>query len=279
MRSSMKLARVAHEGMVWWGAVDDDEISLLAPDGQVSLGSWTVESLQSRANSPAGVVSLDSVELLAPVPAPSKVICVGLNYRDHAAESGLAIPKVPLVFAKFPSSVVGPDAEIVLPDDTDEVDWEVELAVVIGRPSRHLPQETALEAVLGYTVAVDVSARDLQASDGQFVRAKSFDTFCPIGPWIATVDDLGAADDLGIGLRLNGETMQDSSTSELVFGVAEILAFCSRVATLNPGDLILTGTPSGTGFGFDPPRYLSAGDEIVAWVEGIGELANPVVGT
>lgn len=275
----MKLARVAHKGSVWWGAVDGDGISLLAPDGQVSLGSWTVESLQSRASSPAGVVSLESVSLLAPVPSPSKVICVGLNYRDHAAESGLSIPESPLVFAKFPSSVVGPDAEIVLPEDTDEVDWEVELAVVIGRPSRHLTKENALEAVLGYTVAVDVSARDLQASDGQFVRAKSFDTFCPIGPWITTVDDLGAADDLGIGLRVNGETMQDSSTSELVFGVAEILTFCSRVATLNPGDLILTGTPSGTGFGFDPPRYLSAGDEIVAWVEGIGELANPVVGT
>lgn len=272
----MKLARCAHDGVVWWGAVDGDVVTLLAPDSEISIGSWTVAALKAAALHPAGAASLGDVTLLAPVSAPSKIICVGLNYRDHAIESGLAIPETPMIFAKFPSSLVGPGAAIVLPEDSNEIDWEVELAVVIGSPARHVSESDALDVVLGYTVAVDVSARDLQISDGQFVRAKSYDTFCPVGPWLVTVDELGDAGDLGIGLTVNGETLQDSRTSELVFGVREIIAFCSRVATLNPGDLILTGTPNGTGFGLTPQRYLSPGDEIVAWVEGIGELNNPV---
>lgn len=274
----MKLARCAHEGDVWWGAVEDDSISLLAPTGQIPIGSWSHGALTARASSPAAVVGLEDVALLHPVPDPSKIICVGLNYRDHAAEAGMAIPETPLVFAKFPSSLTGPGAPILLPDDSTQVDWEVELAVLIGSPARHVPEESALGVIAGYTIANDVSARDLQASDGQFVRAKSYDTFCPVGPWLVTVDELGAADDLEIGLRLNGDTVQQSRTSQLVFGVAEIIAFCSRVATLNPGDLILTGTPHGTGFGLNPQRYLSPGDEITAWVEGIGELTNRVVG-
>lgn len=274
----MKLARCAHDGVVWLGAVEGDEVSFLAPDGEIPIGSWTAGALEGRVASPERVLALEDVVLLAPVPTPSKVICVGLNYRDHAVESGIAIPETPLIFAKFPSSVIGPGSDIVLPEDSDEVDWEVELAVVIGSPARHVAESSALDVVAGYTISVDISARDLQVSDGQFVRAKSYDSFCPTGPWLVTVDELGAAEDLGIGLSVNGETLQDARTSEFVFGIAEILAFCSRVATLNPGDLILTGTPSGTGYGLDPQRYLSPGDEIVAWVEGIGELTNPVVG-
>lgn len=274
----MKLARCTHQGVVWWGAVDNNDVTLLAPDAGVSLGSWTAGALEGALRRPAGVVGLAEVGLLAPVPTPSKVICVGLNYRDHAKESGMAIPEKPVIFAKFPSSVTGPGAAIVLPEDSNEIDWEVELAIVIGSPTRHVSAADALDAVLGYTVSVDVSARDLQVADGQFVRAKSYDTFCPIGPWLTTADELGDAGDLGIGLKVNGETLQDSRTSELVFGVKEIVAFCSRVATLNPGDLILTGTPSGTGFGLDPQRYLKAGDEVTAWVQGIGEITNPVVG-
>lgn len=274
----MKLARCAHDGEVWWGAVEDGAISLMAPAGQIPIGSWSADALAARAAHPAAVIGLDEAALLTPVPDPSKIICVGLNYRDHATEAGMAIPEIPLVFAKFPSSLTGPGAPIVLPEDSSQIDWEVELAVVIGSPARHVPEERALDVIAGYTVSNDVSARDLQRSDGQFVRAKSYDTFCPVGPWIVTVDELGAADDLEIGLRLNGEILQQSRTSQLVFGVAEIIAFCSRVATLNPGDLILTGTPHGTGFGLDPQRYLSPGDEITAWVEGIGELSNRVVG-
>lgn len=273
----MKLARFAHHGIVWWGLVEQDDVTLLAADSEISVGSWDVPALEAAALQPAGVVARSDVTMLAPVSAPSKVICVGLNYRDHAIESGMAIPEKPMIFAKFPSSIVGPGAAIVLPEDSNEIDWEVELAIVIGRPARHVSESDALDFVLGYTVSVDVSARDLQISDGQFVRAKSYDTFCPVGPWLVTTDELGDAGDLGIGLKVNGETLQDSRTSELVFGVREIVAFCSRVATLVPGDLILTGTPNGTGFGLDPQRYLNPGDEITAWVEGIGELRNPVV--
>ena len=273
----MKLARCAHGGGVWWGTVVDDEVRLLASADALSLGSWSLTSLEALSRAPAAVVGLDTVRLLSPVPAPSKVICVGLNYRDHAEEAGMAIPETPLIFAKFPSSLIGPGAPVVLPEDSSDVDWEVEMAIVVSRPARHVAAARALDVIAGYTVANDVSARDLQLSDGQFVRAKSYDTFCPVGPWLVTVDELGAADDLEIGLRLNGETLQQSRTSQLVFDVAEIVAFCSRVATLNPGDLILTGTPHGTGFGLQPRRYLSPGDEMTAWVEGIGELTNPVV--
>jgi 5-carboxymethyl-2-hydroxymuconate isomerase len=274
----MKLARCAHEGAVWWGSVEGDRVSLLAPEHEIPIGSWTLDALNAAATRPVGTAPLESVTLLTPAPAPSKVICVGLNYRDHAIESGAEIPEIPLIFAKFPSSVVGPGSPIVMPEDSNEIDWEVELAVVIGSPARHVSESDALDVVLGYTVSVDVSARDIQVSDGQFVRGKSYDTFCPVGPWIVTVDELGDATDLGIGLSVNGETLQNSRTSELVFGVREIIAFCSRVATLNPGDLILTGTPNGTGYGFDPRRYLNPGDDMLAWVEGIGELFNPVTG-
>lgn len=274
----MKLARCTHDGEVWWGAVEGERVRLLAPAARIPIGTWTMGALEARAARPAAEVALDDVGLLNPVPDPSKVILIGLNYRDHAVEAGMAIPETPMAFAKYPSSVVGPGSPVVLPEDSDQVDWEVELAVVIGSPARHVAEPDALDVIAGYTVANDVSARDLQISDGQFVRAKSYDTFCPVGPWVVTVDELGAADDLGIGLRVNGETLQDSRTSQLVFGVAEIVAFCSRVATLNPGDLILTGTPHGTGFGLDPQRYLQPGDVMVSWVEGIGELSNPVVG-
>ncbi|HEX2154216.1 MAG TPA: fumarylacetoacetate hydrolase family protein [Acidimicrobiia bacterium] len=273
----MKLARCAHDGDVWWGSVEGEEVRLLALAGQAPIATWSAGARRARHAHPLGVVALDEVVLLNPVPDPSKVICVGLNYHDHAAESGTTIPDTPLVFAKFPSSLIGPRTPVILPDDSAQVDWEVELALVIGNPARQVPESGALDVIAGYTVSNDVSARDLQLSDGQFVRAKSYDTFCPVGPWLVTVDELGAADDLGIGLRLNGETMQDSRTSQLAFGVAEIVAFCSRVATLNPGDLILTGTPHGTGYGLDPQRFLSPGDEMTAWVEGIGELTNPVI--
>lgn len=273
----MKLARCGFRGVVWWGAVEGDEIRLLTPSESMPIGAWTAGTLERLVVSPPFVAGVDDVSLLAPVHTPSKVILVGLNYRAHALESGMDIPQRPLVFAKWPSSVIGPGAPIVLPEDSDQVDWEVELAVVVGSPARHIAESDVLDVIAGYTVSNDVSARDIQVSDGQFVRAKSYDTFCPVGPWIVTTDELGTADDIGIGLSVNGETLQDSRTSDLVFGIAEIVSFCSRVATLNPGDLILTGTPQGTGFGLDPQRFLQPGDSIVSWVEGIGELHNPVV--
>jgi 5-carboxymethyl-2-hydroxymuconate isomerase len=263
---------------VWWGQVEGGEVRLLTSADDLPISAWTPGALERLVSRSTTTVALDDVDLLSPVPAPSKVILVGLNYREHAAEAGLALPERPLVFAKWPSSLIGPGTPIVLPEDSDEVDWEVELAVVIGSPARHVAEKDALEVIAGYTVSNDVSARDVQLSDGQFVRAKSYDTFCPLGPWMVTVDELGAADDLGIGLSVNGETLQDSRTSDMVFGAAEIIAFCSRVATLLPGDLILTGTPHGTGYGLQPQRYLKPGDQVKAWVEGIGELHNPVIG-
>jgi len=209
---------------------------------------------------------------------PGKIVAIGLNYRDHAREAGLELPLRPLVFAKFPSSVIGPGADIVIDRSlTARVDWEVELAVVIGRRLRDVTPAAALEGVYGYTVGNDVSARDVQFGDGQWVRGKSFDTFCPLGPEIVTPDELGDVQALGLRTRVNGETVQDSSTAEMVFGVAELLAFCSRSFTLVPGDVLLTGTPWGCGEFMDPPRSLSAGDVVEVEVDGIGVLSNRVV--
>jgi 2-keto-4-pentenoate hydratase/2-oxohepta-3-ene-1,7-dioic acid hydratase in catechol pathway len=209
---------------------------------------------------------------------PGKVVAIGLNYRDHAREAGIELPTRPLVFAKFPSSVIGPGEEIVIDRAlTERVDWEVELAVVIGQRLRDESPESALRGVFGYTVGNDVSGRDAQFADGQWVRAKSFDTFCPLGPEIVTPDELGDVQALGLRTRVNGELVQDSNTGEMVFGVAELLAFCSRSFTLEPGDVLLTGTPWGCGEFMDPKRSLAAGDVVEVEVDGIGTLRNPVV--
>ena len=215
---------------------------------------------------------------LGPPLIPGKIVAVGLNYRDHADESGVEAPSSPLLFAKYPSSVVGPgDAIVVDPEVTARADWEVELAVVIGRRMKDVSADEALDYVLGYTAANDVSARDLQFGDGQWTRGKSLDTFCPLGPVIVTPDELGPTDDLRLTTKVNGETMQDDSTNNMIFGVPEILAHCSRHFTLEPGDTILTGTPPGCGEFMDPPRFLSAGDIVEIAVQGIGTISNPVV--
>lgn len=208
---------------------------------------------------------------------PEKVICVGLNYRDHAEEQGVELPPAPLFFAKFANSVAGPDDPIVLPPEGGHVDAEAELAIVIGKRARRISEDDALDVVAGYVVANDVSARDLQFSDGQWFRGKSFDTFCPLLPDIAPVDRLGDAGDLQIVQRLNGEVLQDSRTSSLIFGVREIVARATDFLTLEPGDLILTGTPAGVGIFRDPKVQLKVGDEVEIEIEGIGVLRNPVV--
>jgi 2-keto-4-pentenoate hydratase/2-oxohepta-3-ene-1,7-dioic acid hydratase in catechol pathway len=219
----------------------------------------------------------EATPLAAPL-IPGKVVAIGLNYRDHVLETGMAEPERPLVFSKWPSSVVGPDAAIVVDQEvTERVDWEVELAVVIGAELRRVDQQQALAGVFGYTVANDVSARDVQFSDGQWVRGKSLDTFCPLGPVIVTPDELGDVQALGLRTRVNGETVQDSSTAHMIFGVAELLSYCSHSFTLHPGDVVLTGTPWGCGEFMDPPRSLAPGDVVEVEVEGIGTLRNPVV--
>ena len=210
-----------------------------------------------------------------PLPRPGKVICVGLNYRDHAEEASMALPERPLLFAKWPSSLIGPGQPIVLPSFTREVDYEAELAVVIGRRARDLSESEALSVVAGYTCLNDVSARDLQMADQQWTRGKSLDTFGPIGPRVVASDGIDP-DRLRIRCLLNGDVVQDSSTSNMVFGVREILAYASRATTLEPGDVVATGTPAGVGFIQRPPRFLQPGDEVSIEIEGVGVLSNPV---
>ncbi|MFV2064063.1 MAG: fumarylacetoacetate hydrolase family protein, partial [Chloroflexota bacterium] len=207
---------------------------------------------------------------------PGKVVAVGLNYNDHAAEGGVELPTVPMLFTKFSTAVVGHGATVEWdPELTSQVDYEAELAVVIGRTARHVEEREALDYVLGYTCLNDVSARDLQFSDKQFVRAKSLDTFCPMGPSLVTADELSEPGDLAIRSYVNDEVMQDGHTSDLIFGVAELVAFCSRNFTLEPGDVIATGTPSGVGVFRDPPVLMSDGDVMTIEIEGIGRLTNP----
>ena len=218
---------------------------------------------------------LDGLTLLSPVPRPGKVVAIGRNYKDHAAESGTQPPPAPLVFAKFTTAVVGPHDDIRWSDSvTKHVDYEAELGVVMGRAARNVDEADALEYVLGYTCLDDVSARDLQFGDGQWTRGKSLDTFCPIGPVIVSGDEIGDAQDLAIRCFVNGEERQSARTSDLYFGVAQIVSHCSRAFTLEPGDVIATGTPAGVGGFRDPPLWLADGDEVVVEIEGIGRLVN-----
>ena len=208
--------------------------------------------------------------------APRKIICVGLNYRDHAAEGGREAPAEPLLFAKLPTALIEPGEAIVLPPEDDHVDSEAELAVVIGLAGRRIRREAALDHVAGYTVANDVSARTLQRKDGQWLRAKSFDTFCPVLPALVGTEELGDASGLRVTQRLNGETLQDANTDDFLFDVPTLIAHASAAFTLEPGDLILTGTPSGVGVYRDPPVAMQPGDRVEVEVERIGVLANPV---
>ena len=215
--------------------------------------------------------------MTVPIPRPGKIVCVGLNYRDHAEEQGVDLPTAPLFFAKYTTALIGPGDAIVIPPVVTKCDYEAELGVVLGATVRNVSKENALEAVAGYLVANDVSARDLQFADGQWTRGKSPDTFCPVGPLVPAAE---VADPHALGIRaiLNGETMQDSSTANLIFGIDEIISYASQTSTLEAGDLILTGTPAGVGVFRDPQRLLQPGDEITIEIDGVGSLTNPVVG-
>jgi len=207
---------------------------------------------------------------------PRNIICVGLNYKDHAEESETPLPQQPVLFAKWNSSVSGFNQPIVIPPDTKEVDYEAELAVVIGRECRNVSIDDALNFVAGYTCMNDVSARDFQRLDGQWVRAKSQDTFAPFGPYLVTPDEIPDPQSLPIRCMVNDRVLQDSNTSRMIFGVRELIAFISRGITLHPGDLISTGTPHGVGFAQKPPVFLQPGDVVVVEIDGIGRLSNPV---
>ncbi len=222
-------------------------------------------------------VDVESVRLLAPILRPPKIVCIGLNYRAHAAESNSPIPSVPTVFAKFPTAVNAHKQPIVLPRNSTQPDYEAELAVVIGRGGRHIAEANWRDHIFGYTPFNDVSARDFQRATTQWIMGKTFDTFAPFGPAITTADEIPDPNALDISLTLNGETMQSSNTRDMIFPIPAIIAHLSSVFTLEPGDIIATGTPQGVGFARKPPRWLKPGDVAVVRIEGLGELVNPVV--
>jgi 2-keto-4-pentenoate hydratase/2-oxohepta-3-ene-1,7-dioic acid hydratase in catechol pathway len=229
-----------------------------------------------RKPSSEEVTPLAQVHLLAPIPRPPKVICIGLNYRDHAIESNMEIPKVPTVFSKFATAVIGPGEPIRLPRVSSKPDYEAEMAVVIGKGGRYISGGRWREHVFGYTILNDVSARDYQMATSQWLMGKTFDTFAPLGPAIISADEIPDPHALDISLAINGEELQRSNTSNLIFRIPDLIEYISAAVTFESGDIISTGTPAGVGFARKPPRWLKNGDEVVVRVEGLGELRNPV---
>lgn len=275
----MRLTRARLDGRVVLARLDGDVAHVVWEESDHVAADALREALAADADlsGEGRTVGGDELTTLSPVAAPSKVVCVGLNYSDHAEESGAALPTKPMLFAKFANAIVGTDEHIEFDAaELTEVDYEGELAVVIGKRASNVPLEQALDHVFGYTVANDVSARDAQFSDGQWVRGKSSDTFCPLGPVIVTADEITDPQQLGVSTRLNGEVMQDGSTSKMVFAVDAIVAYASRFITLLPGDVILTGTPPGVGFARTPPVFLGDGDTVEVEIERIGTLRSRV---
>jgi 2-keto-4-pentenoate hydratase/2-oxohepta-3-ene-1,7-dioic acid hydratase in catechol pathway len=240
------------------------------PEARRRVEKW-LEKPPAEAAAP-----LASTRLLAPIPRPPKIICVGLNYRDHAIESKMEIPKVPTIFAKFATSVIGPGDAIVLPKNSVKPDYEAEFAFVIGKGGRYIPKERWQEHIFGYTNLNDVSARDYQMATTQWMMGKTFDTFAPFGPAIVTAEEIPDPHALDIQMIINGEVLQNSNTSQLIFRIPELIEYLSSVCTLEPGDIVSTGTPSGVGFSRNPPRWLRPGDDVVVKISGLGELRNPV---
>ena len=267
------------------GILAQDAVVSLAAAGFADIISMLASGEEGRAkienfvqNPPADAISpLASVRILAPIPRPPKVICIGLNYRDHAAEGHNEIPKVPTIFSKFSNTVIGPGEAIVLPKNSRKPDYEAEFMFVIGAGGRHIAAEDWQRHVFGYTVFNDVSARDFQSVTSQWMIGKTFDTFAPMGPWLVSADEIPDPHSLDISLSIGGEVLQHSNTRELIFKIPDLVAYLSSVVTLEPGDVVATGTPAGVGFARKPPRYLRPGDEVVIAIEGIGELRNPVV--
>lgn len=235
-----------------------------------------VRILVNSEQSSAHVFPINEMRLGPPIPDPDKIICLGLNYRSHAEEAGFSIPQVPILFAKYRNALTGPTSPIVLPSLSTEIDYEAELAVVIGKTGKNIPAEQALEYVAGYMAFNDVSARDLQFRSGQWLSGKALDTFAPCGPALV-IREIKDPQKLDIATRLNGQTLQQSNTCNMIFSVSETIAYISQLMTLEPGDIIATGTPEGVGFKRNPPIFLHDGDVVEVEVEGIGILRNPVV--
>ncbi len=272
----MRIGRYRAGAEEGWGFVSADAIrpAVGGPDLTEVLGDPA--ALAGLAGQAGAEIPLGGVDLLAPLPNPPQFLGIGLNYRGHAAESGAPVPESPVSFAFFNSSITDPGAAVRLPPFTDQVDWEVELGVVIGREACCVPVEEALDYVAGYVIVNDLSARDIQFAEAQWTRAKSFDTFKPMGPWIVSADELGAADDLDVKLWVNDELKQSGNTSDLVFDVPTLVSHMSQHLTLGAGAVISTGTPAGVGMGRKPPEYLAPGDVMTLEIEGIGRITNPV---
>jgi 2,4-didehydro-3-deoxy-L-rhamnonate hydrolase len=254
------------------GSLEGEEIRPLAREDMIEFIEYGGSPEPGEDTVPLG-----EARIHAPIARPQKVIGIGLNYEDHAAETGADIPDKPIVFAKYSNTVIGPGEAIRIPPITEQADYEAELAVVIGSAARNVSESEALGHVFGYANANDVSSRDLQFSEGgQWTRSKSIDTFCPLGPYIATRDEIEDPQDLSIRCILNGEVMQDGTTAKMIFSVAEIVSFLSQGMTLVPGDVIVTGTPPGVGSARDPQVWLKAGDEITIEIDGLGALTNSV---
>lgn len=281
----MKLISFETSGNIGYGILAEKQIFVMAPpffpaslfefihSGPTSLNA----AYDALAKNSLPSLPLSSARLLAPLANPGKIVAIGLNYMDHCREQNLAVPTVPIVFTKFTTAIIGPGEAISWdPSLTSQVDYEVELAVVIGQKARNVSQKDALSHVFGYTVINDVSARDLQFSDKQWVRAKSLDTFCPCGPCITTADEIPDPQTLVLSTTLNGQKVQDSSTAEMIFGVAELIRRLSHSFTLLPGDVVATGTPDGVGVFRNPPIFLKDGDHVIVEVEKIGRLENPI---
>jgi len=283
----MRLLTFEHQGQRRIGARSGDTIvdlnqadPTLPTDMRSLLGAGPAALNAARAALEKGAPAFDAgqVDVAAPIANPEKVICIGLNYADHAAESNMPIPSEPIVFSKFASAIIGPGDPINLPPVSQKVDYEAELVAVIGTPGRNISEADALNHVVGYTVGHDVSARDyqLEKPGGQWLLGKAFDTFAPLGPDIVTPDEISDPHNLGIRSFLNGQTVQESRTDQLIFKVDRLVAYLSRVLTLRPGDLIFTGTPSGVGMGRDPQVWLKPGDTVVCEIDELGRLENPV---
>ena len=256
------------------------EAGILSDDRVTGLGREMLSVIASGISpQPSGPsYPLADVKLLAPIPRPPKLICVGLNYRDHAAEAKMEIPTVPTIFAKFSNVVIGPEEPILIPKGSDKTDYEAEFAFVIGPGGRRIPASRAMDHVFGYTIVHDVSERHYQMATSQWMMGKTFDTFAPMGPWLVTRDEIADPHALDIWLEIGGERLQNSNTRELIFKIPELIEHLSSVVTLEPGDVVSTGTPAGVGFARKPPRLLKPGDQVVIGIQGLGELRNPVLG-
>ena len=286
----MKLVTLVKDGAYRPGAMVERDgrsaiVDLLEADGSLPVsvralleaGPAALQRANAAAEAATVLLDASAVKLAAPIPNPDKILCIGLNYADHAAESGQPLPDYPIVFSKYSNTIIGSGDAIVLPKVTDQVDYEAELGFVVGKRARHVSEADALEYIAGYLNVNDVSARDYQTRTSQWTMGKSFDTFAPMGPALVTADEVPDPHSLAIRLWIGDEMLQDSSTSQLIFNVPQLLADISQVMTLEPGDIVSTGTPPGVGAARTPQRWLKPGETVHMEIEGLGVLSNPVV--